>query len=316
MDCPLTGHKVEFENYRDTICYQLTIAENNVTIFICRNCIDEISLDSKHHIVTGLIANKKWPERSLITSKGCSLKDTPKESEKLILPEYLETADYPKNPSQRMNHLFLNLFNLQKTDGEIIKINLREEQFWVRNYFRSMEECKFYMDGLVENGLIHFDFAGYANTPSKITITHSGLNKAVELSEEGNNSNSCFIAMAFSEEMSPYREAIKKALKTTGYDVVIIDEVHLESDKTIPDGILSGIKKSKFCIADFTNHRNGVYFESGYALGLGKPVIYLCEEKEFEKAHFDIKQLQHIIYKTPEELEKRLVEKIEAWIKE
>jgi hypothetical protein len=44
-------------------------------------------------------------------------------------------------------------------------------------------------------------------------------------------------------------------------------------------------------------------------------VIYICEKTHFEKAHFDIKPLQHIIYETTDELEKKLVNKIEAWIK-
>ena len=38
-------------------------------------------------------------------------------------------------------------------------------------------------------------------------------------------------------------------------------------------------------------------------------------EDDFENAHFDIKQLQHVLYKTPEELEKKLADKIEFWIR-
>lgn len=81
------------------------------------------------------------------------------------------------------------------------------------------------------------------------------------------------------------------------------------------DEIISSLKKCKFCISDFTFHSNGVYFENGYALGQKKKVIYTCREDEFKKAHFDIRPLQHIIYKTEHELEKDLINKIEAWIK-
>ena len=110
--------------------------------------------------------------------------------------------------------------------------------------------------------------------------------------------------------------AIKKAIEKTGYSVTIIDVEHLASNQTIPDAILAAIKKSKFCIADFTLQSKGVYFESGYAVGLGKSVIYTCERKDFEaNSHFDVKQLQHIIYDTEKDLETKLVEKIEAWIK-
>ena len=60
-------------------------------------------------------------------------------------------------------------------------------------------------------------------------------------------------------------------------------------------------------------HRNGVYFEVGFALGLGKQVIYLSHKDYFEDSHFDIRQLQHIIYESPEDLEKLLIDKVNVW---
>lgn len=142
-----------------------------------------------------------------------------------------------------------------------------------------------------------------------------GLNKALELQDDGKNSNNCFIAMAFNDDTIPYRIAIKEALDNTGFKAIIIDEENIDSDKTIPDAIFAGIKKSKFCIADFSFHNNGVYFESGFALGLGIPVIYTCNTSHSKDAHFDIKQLQQIRYSSLDELTKMLTDKIEAWIK-
>ncbi len=213
-----------------------------------------------------------------------------------------------------MEQLFINLFKLQKVDGERVVVNLSDESFYLKNYFQSSAECFFYIQGLEEKHLLQSYHNGLGLSSFPFTITHLGLNKIVELLNEGNSSKNCFIAMAFKEETKLFRDAIKRALNATGYKAIIIDEENLASDKTIPDGILSGIKKSKFCVADFTHHRNGVYFESGYALGLGKPVIYLCEEKDFANVHFDIKQLQHIIYSDADELETKLISKIEAWI--
>ena len=101
----------------------------------------------------------------------------------------------------------------------------------------------------------------------------------------------------------------------TGFTPIFIDEKDISSERTINDEIIANLKKCKFCIADFSYHKNGVYFESGFALGQGKPVIYTCEHGHFKNAHFDIKPLQHIIYLKPEELTEKLVHKIEAWIK-
>jgi hypothetical protein len=315
MDCILTGRKVTYEDLSKTIYYKLKIADTEIEIFICRDCVGKIRVTLPPHIMSGLIANKKWTRSFIISNKHVDNYPPPASSQTIVLPDDLETISYPKFPSEKSDHLFLDLYGLQKFDGELVTINLKDEIFWVKNYFKNDYECLYHVDGLKENGLINYHKVEDAYNIA-FRITHLGLNKATELLEEGDNSNNCFIAMAFRDETKSSREAIKKALIATSFVPVIIDEEYLPSDKTIPDGILAGIKKSKFCIADFSYHHNGIYFESAYALGMGKPVIYVCEEKEFAKAHFDIKQLQHIIYSTPEELEKKLIDKIEAWIKE
>ena len=49
------------------------------------------------------------------------------------------------------------------------------------------------------------------------------------------------------------------------------------------------IRDAKFVLVDLTHDNNGAYWEAGYAEGLGKPVVYLCEQGKFdaEKTHFD-----------------------------
>ncbi|MES2591703.1 MAG: hypothetical protein V4608_07450 [Bacteroidota bacterium] len=314
MNCPLTEKVVNFNRGSDTTYYSIKVGEKEFEIFLCNSCLRNIQINSgTQHIFLSLMANGHWPVRSFIKGPDCSTTHHVADSESIYPNNYLESALYPKIPKEKMDNFFLYLFNLQKIDGELIEIDFGKETVWQKNYFKSVEECLYYLTGLKENDLIHYWHI--EKNRYRYRVTHLGLNKAVQLQSDGNNSNQCFIAMAFSDEMKPYREAIKRSLSVTKFKHIIIDEEHLSSDKTIPDGILAGIKAAKFCVADFTHHRNGVYFESGYALGLGKPVIYLCRKDEFDKAHFDIKQLQHIIYNTPEELEKMLTAKIEAWIK-
>lgn len=121
--------------------------------------------------------------------------------------------------------------------------------------------------------------------------------------------------MAFRQETLHVRNAIKEAITATGYIPVLIDEQNIESEKTINDEIIANLKRCKFCIADFSYHSKGVYFESGFALGQGKKVIYTCSKEEFENSHFDLRPLQHIIYEDMDYLKKSLINKIEAWIK-
>jgi hypothetical protein len=313
--CFLTGRKVDFEHSgADNTFYELSIADVKVEVFICDSCIRNIKYPIPQHIISGLIANRKWPDRSFIISKEHVEKGGPKNAERIIFPDYLHSAIYPKTPVEKMDYLFLNLFDRQKMDGDVFEIKIDDERLWVTNYFKAPEECMFYINALHRSGLIQYSPDPRISMQGHVFITIEGLQKAVNLREFGKDSKKCFVAMAFNDQTINYREAIKSALNANGYVPIIIDEQNIDSDKTIPDSIIAAIKQCKFCIADFSFHRHGVYFESGFALGLGKQVIYLCEESHFNYAHFDIKQLQHIIYKAPDELESKLSNKIQAWI--
>ncbi|MCB0471891.1 MAG: nucleoside 2-deoxyribosyltransferase [Flavobacteriaceae bacterium] len=138
--------------------------------------------------------------------------------------------------------------------------------------------------------------------------------KIIKFTESGNKSKRCFIAMSFSPEATEIRDAIKEVLYKLGFIPILIDEVHYESDITINDALIAEIKKCKFMVADFTEHKYGVYFEAGYALGLKRPVIYTCKKDDFSKTHFDTNHYPHIIYTNADELKEKLKNKIEAWI--
>lgn len=312
--CPLTGRDVVMKLLTDHIHYSLNVADQQVDIFICADCKRKIDFNISSYVIEGLIANKKWPDRIELVGEDCTLSTTIANGEKIVLQEYLRTADYPKTPKEKLDNLVLYLFNLQNYDGEPMRLNIRENDFFLKNYFKNAEECAFYIYSLAEQGLIELVTHISDGTIVTLNLTHFGLNKTIELTEEGEKSNKCFIAMSFNPMTKPTREAIRKALNDTGYEAVIIDEQIIDSARTINDEIIASLKKCKFCIADFSFHSNGVYFESGFALGQGKKVIYTCSKEEFENAHFDIRPLQHIIYESPEQLEKDLKYKIEAFI--
>ena len=58
----------------------------------------------------------------------------------------------------------------------------------------------------------------------------------------------------------------------------------------------------KFLVADFTYQNAGVYYESGCAKGIGKAVIHLCRSDEFANLHFDVKQIQFLVWSDVQEL--------------
>jgi hypothetical protein len=57
-----------------------------------------------------------------------------------------------------------------------------------------------------------------------------------------------------------------------------------------------------------------VYYEAGYARGLGLTVIPTCRKDEINKLHFDVRQYNCIDWENPAELASRLQARIEAII--
>lgn len=121
--------------------------------------------------------------------------------------------------------------------------------------------------------------------------------------------------MSFDDTLEETRKAIKQVILQNDFEPILIDEQDLESSQTINDAIISEIKSCKFCIADFSQQKDGVYFESGFAVGLGKPVIYTCHKDWFDKTHFDTNHFPHLIYENNSEFIQKLDNKIKAWIK-
>ena len=83
------------------------------------------------------------------------------------------------------------------------------------------------------------------------------------------------VAMWFDERAkSAYEQGIRPPIEETGYRPIRIDmEEHAES---VIDRILAEIKEASFVVANFTGGRGGVYFEAGFARGLGLDVIWTC----------------------------------------
>jgi hypothetical protein len=82
------------------------------------------------------------------------------------------------------------------------------------------------------------------------------------------------------------------------------------------DKVFGDIRRAPFLVADFTEHRNGVYLEAGFARGLGIPVIHTCRKDHLDKTHFDTAQFNHVVWSTAEELKTKLFHRIIASIGE
>jgi hypothetical protein len=161
-------------------------------------------------------------------------------------------------------------------------------------------------------GLVQFErFSGGA----KLSTTVHGL---MWIEEEGHSpaaSSAAFVAMWFGAEMAAaYSDGIAPAIEANGYTAVRID--NREYNNKIDDEIVSEIRKARFVVADVScdeqGARGGVYFEAGFALALGKPVIFTVRATDLPRVHFDTRQFNHIVWASPEELKTRLLNRIGA----
>jgi hypothetical protein len=127
-------------------------------------------------------------------------------------------------------------------------------------------------------------------------------------------SRQAFVAMWYDNQVvSAYRYGIEPAVRAAGHKPLLIKDK--EHANKIDAEIITEIDHSVFLIADFTGHRGGVYFEAGYAIGRGLPVIFTCRKDQMKKLHFDVRQYNCIDWKTPSELERRLRKRINAVLK-
>ncbi len=119
-------------------------------------------------------------------------------------------------------------------------------------------------------------------------------------------SETAFVAMSFADKFDTfYQEVICKAVVRAGWKPLRLKEER--HNNYITSEIISGIKRSKFMIADFTENCAGAYYEAGLAKGLGMPVIHMVNESYLDgsdpdkKLHFDTQQIYHFPWKSGDE---------------
>lgn len=121
-----------------------------------------------------------------------------------------------------------------------------------------------------------------------------------------------FIAMSFDKEMDDVRKALISAITDCGYTPIIMD-LKEHNNQIVPE-IFYEIKKSKFIVADLTQHKNGVYYEIGYAEAFDKEIILCCKDSDYRNIHFDISQKNIIKWNETTDLKEKLEKRIKVTI--
>lgn len=144
-----------------------------------------------------------------------------------------------------------------------------------------------------------------------ILLTMAGWRRVEELATVRRSSSQAFVAMSFKDDLTEvWTDAFYPALNQVGYDPLRVDTT--PTNHKIDNKIVADIRKSGLVVADFTGQSNGVYFEAGFAEGLGIDVIYSVQETDITNLHFDTRQYNHIVWKDLSDLKKQLIDRIEA----
>ena len=115
--------------------------------------------------------------------------------------------------------------------------------------------------------------------------------------------------MAFTPALdAAYESGIKPAVEATGFTVTNVGKVPYNG--IVTDLIHAGIRRAQVIVADVTGQRQNVYFEAGLAIGLGRMVVFSCQEDEIKDVHFDTRQYSHVLWKDPADLRMKLEDRI------
>jgi hypothetical protein len=256
--------------------------------------------------------SKPWHEKRWVFSgvtRRASDNGSPVELRPDRLVELAEFARVPATPFEAIDRLMMLLADRVPDIDGVARLNLHED--YPLLFVSGPEQLSRLLQNAADRGYIFSPRTDRGEVP--VTLKLEGWRKLDELRRTAPNSDQAFVAMAFTAEMRLiFTEAIAPALDATGYAAFHTD-IRPQNEK-IDDLIVTEIRRSGLVVADFTGHRGGVYWEAGFAQGLGIPVVRTCRKDDMEMLHFDTRQYPHVEWSTPAELRDRLELHIRATI--
>jgi nucleoside 2-deoxyribosyltransferase len=292
-NCPICGTKI-----RD-----LSLAARGIYGYSCQVC-GKVNITN---IAAVTLANQPSDLKYLLsgfTRERTELGLPPIEIASTNIQEILSGANIPRTVAEKLDRLLLYFARMSDYEGMGIAVDYNS---YPLAYAKNPNAFFFLLNQLKSQNLI-VDVA-----TAKFALTALGWSRVIELSKTRKSSLQAFVAMWFTPEtQKAYDDGIDKAIRESGFYPVRVDK--LEHNNKICDVIVAEIRKSAFLVADFTGQRQGVYFEAGFAMGLGLPVIWLCRKDYVDSTHFDTRQYNHIVWENESELHEKLLNRINATI--
>ena len=301
-----------YEKKKCPLCGSITISSTPLVgmlseYFECPQC-GNFELQNPIYFVTQNFLEIKHLLAGFLfeTNHGKSSRDYPKLSTEKV-KEILKSPLIPRKISEKPIKL-LKYLNDQTTEfGELLKYPP------AAMYAKSEQEaCNIYED-LLSKGFI---VGSQSRNEEGTAITLLGMAYLGKYERDNiTKPDYAFVAMWFSKK-NPFTENVWKniiepACLEAGYLAVRVSERHFNG--IVVDDLLAIITESSFAVVDYSGYRGDVYYEAGYAKGLGKEVISMCHESWFnnieEKNHtvyFDENRNNFIVWETGKEEDARI----------
>lgn len=176
-------------------------------------------------------------------------------------------AQLPNPPAHQKPDLLLVSLTLRNpVPGRDINIDEWRERSLA--CARDQEELRFFLECLRAREHIVMG-------ARSVSITGDGWERAAQLADRPETSRTAFVAMKFNDEMlALWPTAFVPAIQRAGFEPRLANNP--QHNEQIDARIVTEVRQCRFVIADVTFAPTGVYFEAGYALGIGRPVIWTC----------------------------------------
>jgi nucleoside 2-deoxyribosyltransferase len=266
-------------------------------------------LDAVRHILAGLSRE--------INNEGITKENYP-EFTATNIPEWLRNFRIPDMLSVEEKTKKLLQYLRRKTEFFGQEIEFDPDTDFQLAYARNQSEFQSFLRLLDDKE--YADMRGSSMIDGKqsvkISLSGDGWELANSLKKKNNDLDQGFIAMWFNDELVEVRDNIQAAITETGYKSYCIWNEHFA--ERIMDKALGSIRSSRFVVVDLTGSRGSVFFEAGFAHGLGVETIYVFDKNKVEAGsalEFYVRHYQCYGYDNPADLKEKLVDAIKARIK-
>jgi len=322
--CPLCGYgaaapivladAADHRGYSCPRCWQFIVSMNAL-----RTYLDNPTRRDEFHPKRISILLREWHRKGTPGSRPILLFPGDEESvmpghPRISVPDLLST--WPDGVPELIDRVLCNLAAESRTPGDPIRIEpFNDNRALFFTHDNSTHE-RYLIDALVDRrwARIRPEPGGREGT-ELLVVTPDGWSRVKELTQgKSARDNPVFVAMWFggderhTEMTMLYEGGLKPAVVAAGYRVKRADsEGH---NDYIMDRVRTDIRRAPFLVADLTNQNPGVYYEAGLAAGQKIPVVHCCPQAERKLVHFDLDQINRVVYDDVGDLRKKLTARI------